>query len=208
MQTLLHFVQLRSIGSRIAVSVIALMILGVSVSSAGSATRSSASSARCRSRFDLKEAYERVLEQLHARERTGLALAQAIANYPGIAERYRSGDRAWLIENGATLFRRRTRRGIRSLQYPQGAGSSLCSMACAGCIRRRPHEPPSKRRKAISSGLPRWVSSRAATRSECSPSCRFGSVTASSASVMSGRRSASLLVEDLRQASGRRRRVS
>jgi methyl-accepting chemotaxis protein len=104
MQTLLHFVQLRSIGSRIAVSVIALMTLAVGIVGwFGYAQQRELGALSVEIR--LKEAYERVLEQLHARERTGLALAEAIASYPGIGERMESGDRPWLIENGAALFR-------------------------------------------------------------------------------------------------------
>jgi methyl-accepting chemotaxis protein len=104
MQTLLRLIQLRSIGSRIAVSVIALMTLAVGmVGWFGYAQQRELGALSVEIR--LKEAHERVLEQLHARERIGLTLAQAIANYPGIGEHLEATDRAWLLEHGASLYR-------------------------------------------------------------------------------------------------------
>ena len=92
MQMLLRLIQLRSIGSRIAVSVIALMTLAVGmVGWFGYAQQRELGALSVEIR--LKEAYERVLEQLHARERTGLTLAQAIANYPGIGEHLEANGR-------------------------------------------------------------------------------------------------------------------
>jgi methyl-accepting chemotaxis protein len=124
MQTLLHFFQLRSIGSRIAVSVIMLMTLGVGIVGwFGYAQQRELGALSVEIR--LKEAYERVLEQLQARERTGLALAEAIASYPGIGERMESGDRSWLIENGAPLFRIARDQGFDLFNVHKAPGIAL-----------------------------------------------------------------------------------
>ena len=95
--------QLRSIGPRIAVSVIALMTLAVaSVGWFGYSQQQESGAASVQAR--LKNIHDRVLEQLKAREDVGLLLARAFVAYPGIAEHIESNDRAWLNEKLAPLY--------------------------------------------------------------------------------------------------------
>jgi methyl-accepting chemotaxis protein len=92
------------IGSRIAVSVIVLLLLVVAVVGGYGYAQQRELSAQTVS-IKLNSAYERVLEELKARERIATALAQSIANYPGLAERLDKFDRAWLLENIMPLHR-------------------------------------------------------------------------------------------------------
>ena len=95
--------QLRSIGSRIAVSVIVLMTLAVaSVGWFGYSQQQELGVASVQAR--LKNIHDRVLEQLKAHEDVGLLLARAFVAYPGIAEHIESNDRAWLNEKLAPLY--------------------------------------------------------------------------------------------------------
>ena len=89
---ILRSVQLRSIGSRIAVSVIVLMTAAVAVVGWFGYSQQQELGALS-IKAQLKEANVRVVEQLKARERIGLTLAHAVASYPGIAEHIDSNDR-------------------------------------------------------------------------------------------------------------------
>ena len=100
---ILRSVQLRSIGSRIAVSVIVLMTAAVAVVGWFGYSQQQELGALS-IKAQLKEANVRVVEQLKARERIGLTLAHAVASYPGIAEHIDSNDRVWLSEKIAPLF--------------------------------------------------------------------------------------------------------
>src|ERR1019366_10701801 len=81
---------------RIAVSVIVLLLLVVAVVGGYGYAQQRELSAQTVS-IKLNSAYERVLEELKARERIATALAQSIANYPGVAERLDKFDRGWLL---------------------------------------------------------------------------------------------------------------
>ena len=95
--------QLRSIGSRIAVSVIVLLTIAVGIVGwLGYSQQEELGAASVRAR--LKNTHEGVLEQLKAREDVGLLLARAFVAYPGIAEHIESNDRAWLSEKLAPLY--------------------------------------------------------------------------------------------------------
>jgi len=95
---LLHAARLTSIGSRIAISMSALMILAVGVVGwFGYAQQEELGAASVEVR--LKEAYDRVQEELKARERVGLLLSYDLANYPGVAEHMEQKDREWLLKN-------------------------------------------------------------------------------------------------------------
>jgi methyl-accepting chemotaxis protein len=100
---ILRSLQLRSIGSRIAVSVIVLMTAAVAVVGWFGYSQQQELGALS-IKAQLKEANVRVVEQLKARERIGLTLAHAVASYPGIAEHIDSNDRVWLSEKIAPLF--------------------------------------------------------------------------------------------------------
>jgi methyl-accepting chemotaxis protein len=104
MRALAQRFALKSIGARIAASVILLMVLVVSVISwFGYSQQRDLGALSVDIR--LKQAYERVGEELKARERISSTLALAIANTPGIGERIENNDRAWLIENMNGVFR-------------------------------------------------------------------------------------------------------
>ena len=95
--------KLRSIGSRIAISVIVLLTLAVAtVGWFGYSQQQELDTISIRTR--LKDANERVLEQLKARESIGLLLARSFANYPDLAQHIESKDRVWLQEKLASLF--------------------------------------------------------------------------------------------------------
>jgi len=103
LRKILSSLQLRSIGSRIAISVIVLMTLAVGIVGwFGYSQQDELGAASIRAR--LKNTHERVLEQLKAREDLGLLLARAFVNYPGIAEHIESNDREWLREKLAPLY--------------------------------------------------------------------------------------------------------
>jgi len=103
MRKLLGQLQIRSLGSRIAISVIALMTVAVgTVGWFGYSQQDELGAASVRAR--LKNTHERVLEQLKAREDIGLLLARGFVNYPHIAEHIESNDRAWLQDSLAPLY--------------------------------------------------------------------------------------------------------
>lgn len=104
MRKISRLVRLSSIGARIAISVIVLLVLAVgAVGWIGYQQQQELGAFSVQTR--LKDAYERVLEELKARERIGLTLAHAIANTPGVGERIESGDRTWLIDNMTQVYR-------------------------------------------------------------------------------------------------------
>ena len=103
MQALLRILRLRSIGSRIAISVIVLIALTVAaVGWFGYSQQQELGTLSIQAR--LKDAHARVLEQLQARQNIGLLLARAYANYPEFAEHVANRDRAWLQDKLGPLF--------------------------------------------------------------------------------------------------------
>ena len=102
-QSLTRIILLKSIGSRIAASVLLLMVLSIGVISwFGYTQQRDLGSMSVEIR--LQQAYDRVVEEIKARERIALMLAQSIANTPGIGQRVENDDRDWLIENMNGLF--------------------------------------------------------------------------------------------------------
>ena len=98
------FKALNTIAARIGVSVMALMVLAISAIGLFSYWQQKdlgALSVDVR----LNQVSEAVNAALKAREQQTLALAQGIANTPGIGERVEANDRAWLIDNMMGLFR-------------------------------------------------------------------------------------------------------
>ena len=104
MRKALNSIHLRSIGSRIAVSVIVLLVLAVGVVGWLGYTQQKELSTQS-VEIRLKGAYERVLEELKVRERLATALAQTIANYPGIGEHIEKFDRQWILDAITPTYR-------------------------------------------------------------------------------------------------------
>jgi methyl-accepting chemotaxis protein len=96
--------QLNSIGSRIATSVIVLMVLAVCcVGWFGYVQQRNLSAMLIEQQ--LKDGYDAVIEDLKARERTALMLAHANANTFGVAEHLDKFDKAWLLNTLNPLFK-------------------------------------------------------------------------------------------------------
>ena len=104
MRKALNSIHLRSIGSRIALSIIVLLVLAVGVVGWLGYTQQKELSTQS-VEIRLKGAYERVLEELHARQRLATALAQTIANYPGIGEHVEKFDRQWILDAITPTYR-------------------------------------------------------------------------------------------------------
>jgi methyl-accepting chemotaxis protein len=96
--------RINSIGSRIALSVITLIIVAIgAVGWFGYSQQQELSELSVS--VQLKEKYDSVLEELKARERVGLAVGLALANAPGLAERIEKDDRSGLLDDFMPTYR-------------------------------------------------------------------------------------------------------
>jgi len=125
MKDLLQRLRLNSIGPRIGLSIIALVLLvatGIGWFCYAQQEQLAAMSIEVR----LSETYDQVKEALKSREGEALVLSHAVANTPGVVEHIEANDRVWLLEKmGALAKTISERRGIDLANIHLANGKNL-----------------------------------------------------------------------------------